>query len=501
MHFAEQLEKRTLLAAVPDVNEQYLICLINRARANPAAEADRYGIPLNEGVPADDMISPDPKSPLAINLNLQQSARDHAQWMVDTGSFSHIGADESTPGDRDVAAGFAFNSPSAWGENIAFSGQLTKLPEVMAAMERLHMNLFVDSGVGGRIHRAELLQDSFREIGVGLVNGDWATPDGTAKIWMLSEDFAYRTGFTFITGVIFADTIRKDGFYTPYEGFGQVSVTATSSTGTVYNTTSWDSGGYSLQVPAGTYRLVFSGGDLPAPVVREGIVVTDENVLQDVDATAMPGMPAIGARGMLTIDGTPGNDRITVESLTDRLRITVNASSWDLPRKPVKRIQVHGGAGNDVIEIGPGLPSSTLYGDGGNDTINGGDGNDRLWGGPGDDRIDGRLGRDLIYGEDGADVLFGGDRPDTIYGGAGNDTIVGGPGNDKLWGDGGNDNIDGQDGRDTIIGGSGADSLIGGTSNDVIKARDGAADTIVTGAGRDIIRWDRLLDIRTNLLA
>lgn len=500
MHLVEQLEPRTLLAGGPDVYEQYLICLINRTRANPVAEAARYHVGLNEGVPADELISSASKPPLAINPNLQQSAQDHAQWMIDTDTYSHIGVDGSTPDERDRLAGYVFSPPAAWAENIAFSGQLTTLPDVMAAMDRLHMNLFVDTGVDGRMHRTTMLQESLREIGVGLVSGDLTTTNGVIKAWMLSEDLAYRTGDNFITGVIFADTIKKDGFYTPYEGFGQVRVTATSSTGAVYQTISWDTGGYSLEVPAGTYRLVFSGGDLPAPVVRESVIVGTANVLQDVNATGMPGIPTISSLGKLLVNGTAGDDHITVESLVDRVRVTVNDSTWDLPRKSVRRIEVHGGTGNDTIDIGPDLPSSRLYGDDGNDSIFGGAGNDTIHGGIGDDTIDGRGARNLIYGEDGADNLLGGEDNDRIYGGAGNDTIIGGAGNNKLCGDDGNDRVEGQDGNDTIIGGLGVDTLIGGSGSNSIKTKDATADTIVIGTGRDTISQDKLLDIQTALM-
>ncbi len=464
MHFVEQLEQRTLLAAVPDVYEQYLICLINRARSDPAAEAARYHVALNEGVSADELISATPRPPVAINLNLQQSAQDHAQWMIDTDTFSHIGPDGSDAADRDSEAGYVFNSPSAWGENIAFSGQLTALPDVMDAIERLHKNLFVDVGVDGRTHRTTMLQESSSEVGVGLVSGDFAMPTFVAKAWMLSEDFAFRTGYHFVTGVIFADTIKKDSFYTPYEGFGQVSVTATSSTGTVYRATSWDTGGYSLQVPAGTYRLIFSGGDLPTPVVRENIVVGNANVLQDVNATGMVGLPTLSSSGTLMVNGTAGDDHIAVENLIDRVRVTVNNSTWDLPRKSLKRIDVRAGAGDDLISIGVDLPKARLFGEDGNDTIYGGNGND------------------------------------TIYGGTGNDAIYGGAGSDRLYGDDGNDRIDGQGGNNTIVGGAGADTLIGGSGSNFIKAKDCAADTIVTGAGHNTLSLDRLLDIRTTLL-
>ena len=72
---AEPLESRTLLSAVlPSNLEQYMLELMNRARANPSAEAARYGIDLNEGLPAGTIsaapkLRAKPSSPLAQNLH------------------------------------------------------------------------------------------------------------------------------------------------------------------------------------------------------------------------------------------------------------------------------------------------------------------------------------------------------------------------------------------------------------------------------------------------
>src|SRR5688500_18814084 len=86
------LEARRMFAVVyPTNNEQYLVELINRARANPTAEATRLGIALNEGVSAGETISTTAKQPLAINPNITDAARKHSQWMIDTDSFSHTG--------------------------------------------------------------------------------------------------------------------------------------------------------------------------------------------------------------------------------------------------------------------------------------------------------------------------------------------------------------------------------------------------------------------------
>src|SRR5205085_86105 len=114
----EPLEPRRLFAAVVPTNlEQYMVELINRARANPTAEAARYAIALNEGLPAG-TISTAAKQPLAINPNLTDGARKHSQWMIDTDVFSHTGSGGSQPDDRMSAAGYTFRVPWSWGENI-----------------------------------------------------------------------------------------------------------------------------------------------------------------------------------------------------------------------------------------------------------------------------------------------------------------------------------------------------------------------------------------------
>src|SRR5690348_8717241 len=83
------LESRRLFAAAfPTAHEQYLVELINRGRANPTAEATRYGTDLNEGLNPG-RISATPKQPLAINPLLTDAARKHSQWMIDNDIFSH----------------------------------------------------------------------------------------------------------------------------------------------------------------------------------------------------------------------------------------------------------------------------------------------------------------------------------------------------------------------------------------------------------------------------
>ncbi|CAN0591202.1 unnamed protein product, partial [Ectocarpus sp. 12 AP-2014] len=69
-------------------------------------------------------------------------------------------------------------------------------------------------------------------------------------------------------------------FYDIGEGQGDVRITAYNDEAS-YATSTWDSGGYTLALPAGTYNVVFEGGDLDAPYETE-VTIGNENVKLDV---------------------------------------------------------------------------------------------------------------------------------------------------------------------------------------------------------------------------
>src|SRR3712207_1183737 len=104
--------------AQPTAYEQYFLELVNRARANPGAEAARLGIDLNQGLTAG-TIANTAKQPLAMNQFLNDSAQAHSDWMLATDTFSHTGANGSSAGDRMKAAGYVFTGSWTWGENIS----------------------------------------------------------------------------------------------------------------------------------------------------------------------------------------------------------------------------------------------------------------------------------------------------------------------------------------------------------------------------------------------
>lgn len=108
--------------------------------------------------------------------------------------------------------------------------------------------------------------------------------------------------------------------------------------------------------------------------------------------------------------------------------------------------------------------------------------------------IRGTAGPDVLRGTPRADVICGLGGDDTLVGYGGNDRLLGGPGRDQLDGGPGSDTLLGEGGDDWLIGMEGRDVHRGGPGADYVWARDGLADIVDGGAGRDRARVDRTLD-------
>lgn len=293
----DPLEERLLLsAAYPSNYDQYLLELINRARANPAAEAARYGIDLNEGL-AVNTISAAAKQPLAFNPQLVYTAQNHSQWMLDHDVFAH---NEATvdPFARMTTAGYNYVTA---GENIAWQGTTGTL-DVQSYTNWAHGGLFVDEDIDGRGHRLNIMDDDFREIGIGDRTGQFTTGGVTYNSVMVTEDFGARGGNAFLTGVVYNDgLITDDDFYTPGEGLAGVTVRAVNVISAMtYEVATWSSGGYTMQLPAGTYSVTFSGGGFNGSVTYPNILMASSNV--KVDAT----LDVVQTPTLTTVDALTG---------------------------------------------------------------------------------------------------------------------------------------------------------------------------------------------------
>ena len=197
----DTLETRVLLAAVNLADEEQLILeLINRARANPEAEAARLGISLNASLPAG-TISAAGKQPLAPNQQLQNAAVTHSTDMIDRDFFAHTNPGGVTPGGRATAAGYEWWTIS---ENIAYLGYFGNV-DINANSRQAHDLLFRSAG-----HRKNLLMPEVEEIGVGSRSGAFIPSGGNATL--VTENFGRRDLNPIITGVVYSDTNNSD-FY------------------------------------------------------------------------------------------------------------------------------------------------------------------------------------------------------------------------------------------------------------------------------------------------
>lgn len=337
----------------PTALEQYMLELINRARADAGAQ------------------------PLAFDADLNKAAELHSRWMIESDVFSHTGAGGSSSNQRMRDAGYSFSGSWASGENIAWAS-LRAPAGLQDEVDLLFANLMNSTG-----HRANILNTTFREAGIGIESGEFKGWDAA----FATQNFARSGSDAILTGVVYDDA-DGDAFYDPGEGAAGIVVEATSTTGATYSTETYGSGGYDLTLPPGTYDVVFSGPDLVETTKR--VTIGSSNVKLDVsDTSATPPSPS----------QPPAAEVPTVPAPEQE------PSSWSSVRTGTDgRDSLRGTSGPDLIRGEGG--NDRLYGGGGSDRLDGGSGNDRISAGSGDDVIIGGSGNDQMKGGSGADIYL-----------------------------------------------------------------------------------------------
>jgi hypothetical protein len=298
----------------PSPEQQYMLELINRARANGGAEATRLvgfanqGEPpfpggLQEGPPninGQTFTIANAAQPLSWNPLLYNCAQNHSKLLNDNDQF-FLGVSPHTfggmtPEQRINAAGYAmnlsteYNGPTTAGgffpgpenvaENVSFgSGPFTR-SKLTATILNQHNSLFTDQSVPGRGHRMSMMLTYWREIGIGVSAGK---DNGQGNTWdslYTVQNFGKLANSTpFITGVVYQDT-NGNGFYDPGEGIGGIRVDVPGSN--FFAITS-PSGGYSVPVPGNSnYTATFSGGAIGNQ--QKPVTVSNLNVKLDLVA-------------------------------------------------------------------------------------------------------------------------------------------------------------------------------------------------------------------------
>lgn len=115
-----------------------------------------------------------------------------------------------------------------------------------------------------------------------------------------------------------------------------------------------------------------------------------------------------------------GNDRVAIKAptvATENIKVVVNAGAGNdrvFGSLFTGRLDVQGGAGNDIVQGGSG--SDLLKGGRGGDELLGGAGPDKLEGGPGPDNLKGQRGNDILLPGPGEDLAKGGPGADNVGG-------------------------------------------------------------------------------------
>jgi Ca2+-binding RTX toxin-like protein len=229
------------------------------------------------------------------------------------------------------------------------------------------------------------LDPAFREVGLGFGAGEYRGWNAA----FVTQDFARSGSTSFLTGVAYSDK-DTDRFYDAGEGLGGLKVSAVGAAGT-FTTTTMASGGYDLQLPAGTYTVTFSGPTIATKASQ--VTIGAKNIKLDL---VNPG----------TL--TSSSNLITGDSYGNILSGTSGAD------------KIQGLAGNDHLNGGDG-----------NDRVEGGSGNDVLYGGTGNDAVVGGIGKDSMYGDAGSDTFVFTAMADTTVG-ANRDVIRNWDSSDRL---------------------------------------------------------------------
>ena len=330
---AEVLEDRQLLTAITVTpQEQLLVELVNRARQDPAGEADRFDIGLNDDVTGTP-ITTDAKQPLALQQILTNVAEAHSQDMIDDNFFAHINTENLGPDERVAAAGY----PLDVAENLAIRGTTGTIDPTAETLE-IHEGLFRSAG-----HRANLLGDNHVEIGVGLVEGVWTDednifgnndPDPVDYNALLGTQLFAQPNLTYITGVAYHDDVTDDDFYTVGEGHTTGTIGILSETDETYIPIN-SAGGYQIAVPAGDYIVTFNDG-VNTYIVRD-VFVTDENVKVDFETTTATAqvdidltLPTSAAENDGSITGTVTRGNGNSGDISSDYTVNLFAGSGDL---------------------------------------------------------------------------------------------------------------------------------------------------------------------------
>lgn len=266
----------------PTAMEQLNLEFINQARANPTEEGNRLvNTPdgdvqgaisffnISKSLVQQQFSTYPAKGPLAFNAQLIQAARGHSNDMRTNQFQGHTGSNGSSMEQRISLAGYTGGSGLA--ENV-FS--------YAKSVWHAHAGFNIDWGGDNQVtlgHRENIMNykgSQYREVGIGILSVQQPSQVGPLVV---TQNFGVKGTTKFITGVVYKD-LNNNNFYDIGEGLAGVQVMP--ATGTFYAVSS-TSGGYAIPYTgSGNMTVTASGGELPAPIIRN-IQLSSENVKLD----------------------------------------------------------------------------------------------------------------------------------------------------------------------------------------------------------------------------
>ncbi len=324
--FFESLEGRIVLSAFTWSSEEvYLVELVNRARADPAAEQVRTGIDLSADLSFDELQHLVPSEPLALEPALTLAARQHSRDMSDRNFFDHQNPD----GDRAQQRAEKNGYDGSVGENIA-AGYSTIDDAYVAWLDSVE-------------HRKNVLSlwasftDNFHydEIGVGFYFPGPGVSD-FPTYYTQTFGFSGRPQRTYILGVAYDDT-DGDNFYSIGEGRANVRIDVTDpSNGTLVGSyTTDEAGNYQIVVPGGEYIVTFV--DTTTGLGKQTRVTVTSNTNLKVDVTGdqltqtLAPSDNVAGTGAVVTAGTTASGSLIVTTLNGQGRPIAFEQSDDNP--------------------------------------------------------------------------------------------------------------------------------------------------------------------------
>ncbi len=276
----------------PTNDEQYMLELVNRARANPTEEGIRLMdtddqsvqfayqfFNINKAATKQAFTTYPERPPLVFHPALTTAARNHTADMIQNNFQGHVSSNGDQLNQRYQKVGY--QSQGMFGENVAAYSN---------SVWHGHCGLNVDWGEQNQIdlgHRENIMNFKnfvFTEIGIGITRTNGGLQQGTVGPYVVTQTFGIRA-VRYITGVVYNDA-NRNGFYDPGEGLPGVEVKP--NRGTNYAVTS-SSGGYAIPFTGnGAVTVTASGGDLASPMTTT-VTFNGENIKVDfVPASSAP---------------------------------------------------------------------------------------------------------------------------------------------------------------------------------------------------------------------